>query len=295
MKYQLEPYNRDCPDEELLEDLLAISKKIGTGSLTKEQYNNQGRFCAATMQKRFGSWNKALTLSGLSINHRMNIPEEELLSDIKRVAAILNLNTVTCSEYRRYGRFSEITTCRRFGTWSAALKAAGLKPTRWKPPATEEDMLDNMANVWEHVGKQPKQKDFHAPISRYSSAPYLNHFGSWRNALEAFVAATSAEQEIPLFEDKPISFKKDETKQLPVQKTGRNPSWRLRFLVLQRDNFACRLCGASPAKDSSVSLHVDHIYPWSRGGETVLSNLQTCCAVCNIGKSDLPMEESKER
>ena len=61
---------------------------------------------------------------------------------------------------------------------------------------------------------------------------------------------------------------------------------KLRYQVLKRDNFKCCACGASPAKDPAVELHIDHIVPWSKGGETVLDNLQTLCSRCNIGKSD---------
>jgi 5-methylcytosine-specific restriction endonuclease McrA len=46
------------------------------------------------------------------------------------------------------------------------------------------------------------------------------------------------------------------------------------------------MCGASPAKDPAVTLHVDHIEPWSKGGTTTLDNLQTLCSTCNIGKAD---------
>lgn len=70
-------------------------------------------------------------------------------------------------------------------------------------------------------------------------------------------------------------------------KTSRNISDRLRYLVLKRDNYTCRACGASPAKDIAVELHVDHIIPWSKGGETTLDNLQTLCSKCNLGKSDI--------
>ena len=61
--------------------------------------------------------------------------------------------------------------------------------------------------------------------------------------------------------------------------------WRIR--VYKRDNFTCVQCGASPAKDQSVELHVDHIKPWSRGGETIYKNLQTLCLKCNLGKSNV--------
>ena len=70
-------------------------------------------------------------------------------------------------------------------------------------------------------------------------------------------------------------------------KTKREINWRLRFIVMRRDNFKCKNCGRSPATDPSIILHVDHIKAWAKGGETVLENLQTLCSVCNIGKSDL--------
>ncbi|NQV14303.1 HNH endonuclease [bacterium] len=47
------------------------------------------------------------------------------------------------------------------------------------------------------------------------------------------------------------------------------------------------MCGISPAKDPDVILHVDHIKPWSKGGETEINNLQALCEKCNVGKSDM--------
>ena len=71
----------------------------------------------------------------------------------------------------------------------------------------------------------------------------------------------------------------------------RDPSMRLRYEVLARDHFTCKYCGASPKKDPNVTLHIDHIVPWSKGGKTILENLQTLCSKCNLGKSDLDPEE----
>ena len=70
------------------------------------------------------------------------------------------------------------------------------------------------------------------------------------------------------------------------KKISRKISEKLRYQVLKRDNFKCCACGASPAKNPSVELHIDHIIPYSKGGETTLDNLQTLCSKCNIGKSD---------
>lgn len=58
----------------------------------------------------------------------------------------------------------------------------------------------------------------------------------------------------------------------------------IRYNVLKKDNFSCQICGIT-AKDGA-KLQVDHIIPVSKGGKTVMSNLQTLCERCNIGKSN---------
>lgn len=55
---------------------------------------------------------------------------------------------------------------------------------------------------------------------------------------------------------------------------------RFRSAVLARDKHRCRQCG------STDDLHIDHILPVSRGGLTVLDNLQTLCAPCNLRKGN---------
>jgi 5-methylcytosine-specific restriction endonuclease McrA len=44
-----------------------------------------------------------------------------------------------------------------------------------------------------------------------------------------------------------------------------------------------------------VTLHVDHINPWSLGGETTLDNLQVLCNACNIGKGNAPAPNTTRR
>lgn len=58
----------------------------------------------------------------------------------------------------------------------------------------------------------------------------------------------------------------------------------LRYDVFKRDDYKCQICGAG-AKDGA-NLQVDHIIPVSKGGKTEISNLQTLCSRCNLGKSN---------
>jgi len=58
---------------------------------------------------------------------------------------------------------------------------------------------------------------------------------------------------------------------------------KLRFNVLNRDNFTCQYCGR---KAPEVSLEIDHITPKSKGGINELKNYNTSCRECNRGKGD---------
>jgi HNH endonuclease len=62
---------------------------------------------------------------------------------------------------------------------------------------------------------------------------------------------------------------------------------QLRFRVLQRDGFRCQYCGRS-ARDGAI-LHLDHVVPFSAGGETTEENLISACDQCNLGKSARPV------
>lgn len=77
---------------------------------------------------------------------------------------------------------------------------------------------------------------------------------------------------------------------LPARKLARTRrvTAQARFLILQRDGFACRYCGRRPPE---VILHVDHVQPWSKGGPDDPSNLVTACRDCNLGKQDLTLAQ----
>ena len=63
----------------------------------------------------------------------------------------------------------------------------------------------------------------------------------------------------------------------------RNITLRVRMDVIRRDSSQCVCCGREPPE---VSLEVDHIIPFSKGGSNHISNLQTLCFDCNRGKSN---------
>lgn len=48
-----------------------------------------------------------------------------------------------------------------------------------------------------------------------------------------------------------------------------------------RDNYTCQICGRDRLYDNSIILHIHHIIPKNKGGETCAENLTTVCNNCN--------------
>lgn len=205
------------------------------------------------------------------------VSDTELLTDLRRVAEKLGSSTVSMLKYREYGKYDDSNLARRFGTWNNALLEAGLTLSN-EVNIADDRLFENILTLWQHYGRQPRRSELAKPPSTISQQPYKRRFNSWTAALVAFVEyANASVSEVPVAQEKGGG----------KLRTGRDPSLRLRWRVLQRDRFTCCACGTSPALSDGVELHVDHIVPWSKGGETVLENLQTLCAVCNLGKSNI--------
>jgi len=67
---------------------------------------------------------------------------------------------------------------------------------------------------------------------------------------------------------------------------------KMRFRVLRRDGYRCRLCGMT--SEDGIKLHVDHIVPVAKGGKTDERNLWALCQPCNSGKSDSDLRQATE-
>ncbi len=128
---------------------------------------------------------------------KRNIPDQELIDDLIRVAKELGQDKVTVEQYNNSGLFNNRTFIRRFGSWLKALEKAGLQKTR-NSKASNEQLFENFIEVWTKLGSQPKPTDFTKDISKYSVYTYKSRFGGWRKALEAFFAWVNEEDMIKL-------------------------------------------------------------------------------------------------
>lgn len=118
--------------------------------------------------------------------YNRDVPNSELILDLKAVAARLNKEAVTIDEYNKHGNFHSSTLSRRFGSWFKALEEAGLKKTR-NLHISDKEYFDNLKDVWIKLGRQPKYEELKKPFSKYSASSYEKKFGSFSKALEKFI------------------------------------------------------------------------------------------------------------
>jgi predicted restriction endonuclease len=219
-----------------------------------------------------------------------NIPDSELLDDLRRVVEKLGLDKISSRQYdENGGKYNAGTIGVRFGSWNNALEKAGLKLIL-KHNSSDTELFKNIENIWIKLGRQPVSRDMKRPLSEFSTHPYISKFGSFRNGLEAFVEFINSDiEDIGQTEIEQNLLDNSITNEIIFKhKTKRNPSERLKVQVLMRDGNKCRLCGITLTGDN---IHFDHIFPWSKGGETTLENLQILCAPHNLAKGNLEYKE----
>ena len=293
MKFELNEYHRNVSDEELIEDVKKTAKSLSKCTLTGVEYDKYGTYHSSTITRRFGSWKTVLEKSGLDTkkhSFKLSYSDAEIVNDLKRVADALGKETLTRKEYKSHGQFCPDTLIKHYGSWNNMLRLAGME-LNLNRNFSDEEMFEEIERVWILLGRQPTTTDIKNGLSTFSLQSYARRFGGWRGALQAFVDYIDAENAegnenakatITEYTNDPIKEKCNSSR-----KMSRDINLRLRFMVMQRDNFKCCACGASPAKDPDVLLHIDHIVPWSKGGPTTMENLQTLCSKCNLGKGDL--------
>ena len=75
-------YEDKCPhvpDNELIDDLKRTIQSLQKDTLTLAEYDRYGKYNSSTITRRFGSWNKALSLAGINISNKFHTDQMVLL------------------------------------------------------------------------------------------------------------------------------------------------------------------------------------------------------------------------
>ena len=122
MKFELEPYNRNKPDEELIDDLKRVAKELDKDKITREEYTKFGKYHSTTLEKRFGGWSKTLKKAGLQETLATNVSNEELFKNIENVWIRLGKQPRREDMNTSESKFTGSVYENRFTTWKKLLK-----------------------------------------------------------------------------------------------------------------------------------------------------------------------------
>ena len=208
------------------------------------------------------------------------ITDEAIFNEIKSVMNKLGKRQITMVEFDRNASISSSTVLKKIG-WNNALQIAEAEINNKQ--YSEEELLSNIKDAWLKKGSQPSSRDMNnLALSHISLTTYRRRYGTWYNALEEFIKFISVNDE-----ERTTVNKLENNSKSPIKhKTKRDPSDRLKVQVLMRDGNRCKICGVT-CSEGLHNIHFDHIIPWSKGGETVLENLQVLCSACNEAKGNM--------
>ena len=200
----------------------------------------------------------------------------ELLSSLEKYAEKVNFRYFPTTEYDKWREkiVGTGTFCDRFGSWKKALKIIGIEGGRERKYSPEE-LIQNLENIWKEIGYPPGKRQLVKYGQRISERPYNRNWGSVRIACQ--LVANHHDGKISRQELLNGISGKNIREAIPLN---------IRWKVLKNDNYSCRKCGQSPAKNNNVELEIDHILPIAKGGTNDYQNLQTLCRKCNQGKKD---------
>jgi len=171
----------------LLQALQDVAETIGQPP-TVTQFQTHGEYSTNVLFDRFDSWADALEAAGLDPEMRQTpaesqkIPKAELINDIRRLVDSSG-DPPTLQEYRKQGAYGAQTLYDRFGSWNAALEAAGLNSRDPTTEVSEEALLDELHRLSEDG--QPPTVGVMRSDGDYWVSTYQDRFGSWNAALEA--------------------------------------------------------------------------------------------------------------
>ena len=287
MRYELTTLE-EYSDEALVAELHRVADLLNGERLTRSRFDSLARVHSSTLHNRFGSWAAALDKAGISesIAPRFRVlVRDEVLEALRQFAAENPGASVTEKEIAESLGLYRGAIIRRFGKWETLLAEVGLDPVPLGRRYTDEECFENLLALWTHYGRQPRFGELKRPPSVVGPKAYIRRWGGWRAALSAFVKIINETPEPLPDQPRLEQTSVPESNVVVTEETvPRSLSLALRYKVLVRDKFRCVICGASPAKDVGVELHVDHIHPWSRGGQNIEENLRTLCSKCNLGK-----------
>ena len=182
------PAWRPFTDQEVIDALRADAGQLGRAPLRSEwQQRPAGTPGFGAVISHFGTWNRGLRAAGVRVPYeRGRWTRERVIRELQRDAQKRG-RTPSSGDWSKATRTHPVagTVDALFGTWNAALRAAGLPPNREPGKWTPTKVLDALRQLEQELGRQPISTDVRTPPAGYPSRDVIKRtLGSWRTACQ---------------------------------------------------------------------------------------------------------------
>jgi hypothetical protein len=170
-------------DEQVIDALRADARRLGRTPTIKDwSVRDVSVPGSGAVIRHFGSWNAGLRAAELPLTHEVGVwTRERVLVALRRDAARRGRSPVR-GDWSKAARSrpSASTVAALFGSWNAALRAAGLDPNVERDKWTKPTVLEALRRLERKLGRQPTSSDLQRPPVGYPNTAVIKRkFGSW--------------------------------------------------------------------------------------------------------------------
>lgn len=186
------PREQDYTDAQCIDELKRVAALLNTEALSSKKFHRYGRISASTISRRFGGWRGALAVAGLKESARAkfmhSLSPDYCVQELQRVANDLGRDYLTAKQFDEHGGVSAYRVVRVFGSWHAALDAAGLHPSpNFKREVPLADLAQDLLEATTDLGRVPSLVQL-TRRSKYASHTFAGRHGGYdqfkRSAIE---------------------------------------------------------------------------------------------------------------
>lgn len=191
LEANVDPRCKRYTEEELVSHLRSVAEELGRTPAETDIVDKKNMASVVTYRKRFGSWKNALAAAGLTTRRKKErkkrkgtpLSDDEMLAALKEAAEVIGRLPSMGDIAGMNGIPPSSAYCRRFGSWTYALEAAGLRGAWGKERYADGELIRLLRAAARKLGGTPRERDLRGMEGVPSSSTYRKHFGSWGAAL----------------------------------------------------------------------------------------------------------------
>jgi hypothetical protein len=144
-------------DADIVAEIRRVAMLTDKPVFSTATFARYSRVSLTTVRRRFGTWQDALEQAGLgqlysgqAVSEKMRrqpartMTDAELIEELRAVARRKGGDILSVEEIERHSRISAAVLRTRFGSWSNALRAAGLHLSNHGRRYTDDECFENL-------------------------------------------------------------------------------------------------------------------------------------------------------